>query len=435
MARRRGPALDRVSLRLRHARVEGPAIARHAHADARNCAPVPALDDDVECAAVAALHALEAECRPLVVGRAVEDDLAALQFPGAFRILVVGAVRQEILEPAVGVQPQAGADLAHAHQAIAARDRRRVRGLRACGLPCDQSEQQGCEPRSSRHPSFLHTGAAIQGAIRRPGTRKATARLTRTVPSASYDWAEENGLRVPMAAPTDARTVKSWLSGASEIALLDVREYGQYGEGHPFFAVSLPYSRFELGLPGLAPNPAVRLVLCDAGDGVAERAAARAESLGYSNVHIMAGGADAWRQAGYTLYAGVNVPSKTFGELIEHARNTPRVTAEKLQAMRDANEDMVIVDGRHLRRIPEDEHSGRDLLPERRARPAHPRHRPQPKHQDRRQLRRAHALHHRRADADRFRHPQSRLRARERHAGLDARGTGARTWRNAALCR
>ncbi|HJZ44335.1 MAG TPA: rhodanese-like domain-containing protein, partial [Hyphomicrobiaceae bacterium] len=55
---------------------------------------------------------------------------------------------------------------------------------------------------------------------------------------------------------------------------------------------------------------------------------------------------DAWRQAGYTLYAGVNVPSKTFGELIEHAKNTPHVTAEKLQAMRDANEDMVIVDGR-----------------------------------------------------------------------------------------
>jgi len=149
-----------------------------------------------------------------------------------------------------------------------------------------------------------------------------------------------------MAAVTDARTVKSWLSDAGEIAFLDVREYGQYGEGHAFFAVSLPYSGFELGLPALLPNPAVRLVLCDGGDGVAERAARRAEALGYGNVHIMAGGADAWRQAGYTLYAGVNVPSKTFGELIEHARNTPRVTAEKLQAMRHANEDMVIVDGR-----------------------------------------------------------------------------------------
>jgi len=108
----------------------------------------------------------------------------------------------------------------------------------------------------------------------------------------------------------------------------------------------MPYSRFELGLSALVPNPGVRVVLYDAGDGVAERAARRAEVLGYGNVHVMAGGADAWQRAGYTLYAGVNVPSKTFGELIEHARHTPRVTAQALQAMRAAGEDMVIVDGR-----------------------------------------------------------------------------------------
>ena len=69
-------------------------------------------------------------------------------------------------------------------------------------------------------------------------------------------------------------TLKSWLSDGAELALFDVREHGQYGAGHPFFAVPLPYSRFEAGLPPLAPNPAVRVVLCDGGDGVAARAAA-----------------------------------------------------------------------------------------------------------------------------------------------------------------
>jgi len=113
-----------------------------------------------------------------------------------------------------------------------------------------------------------------------------------------------------------------------------------------FFAVPLPYSRFELGLLDLVPNPSVRMVLCDDGDGVAERAAKRAEDLGYRNVHILAGGAPAWGKAGYTLYAGVNVPSKTFGELVEHRRHTPRITAQQLQAMRAAGENMVIVDGR-----------------------------------------------------------------------------------------
>ena len=149
-----------------------------------------------------------------------------------------------------------------------------------------------------------------------------------------------------MAAHVDARTLKAWLSDEAEIAFIDVREAGQFGEAHLFFAVPLPYSRFELGLPALVPNPAVRLVLCDHNDGVAAGAARRAEALGWRNVHILAGGVEAWRSAGYTLYAGVNVPSKTFGELIEHARHTPRVTAQAVQAMRDAGEDFVIVDGR-----------------------------------------------------------------------------------------
>ncbi len=149
-----------------------------------------------------------------------------------------------------------------------------------------------------------------------------------------------------MTGRVDARTLKAWLSDGAELALIDVRELGQYGEGHPFFAVSLPYSRFELGLPALVPNTGTRMVLCDGDDGVAERAARRAEALGYSSVSLLEGGAEGWRSAGYTLYAGVNVPSKTFGELVEHARQTPHVTAEALQAMQAAGEDLVILDGR-----------------------------------------------------------------------------------------
>jgi hypothetical protein len=72
-----------------------------------------------------------------------------------------------------------------------------------------------------------------------------------------------------MTAPIDAATLKAWSGDEREIALIDVSEPGQYGSGHPFFAVPLPYSRFELDLPALVPNPAVRLVLCDQSDGVA----------------------------------------------------------------------------------------------------------------------------------------------------------------------
>src|ERR1700688_3974559 len=100
-----------------------------------------------------------------------------------------------------------------------------------------------------------------------------------------------------MPAEIDAPTLKAWLSDGGEIALFDVREHGQYGAGHPFFSVPLPYSRFEIELPRLAPNAAVRIVLCDQGDGVAERAAGRAAALGYRNLFVLAGGAQAWSAA------------------------------------------------------------------------------------------------------------------------------------------
>src|SRR5262245_21488594 len=86
--------------------------------------------------------------------------------------------------------------------------------------------------------------------------------------------------RETMAALVDAATLKAWLSDGAEIALLDVREQGEFGWSHLFFAVPLPYSRFELALPALVPNAGVRLVLCDADGsvtGVAARAARRAE--------------------------------------------------------------------------------------------------------------------------------------------------------------
>lgn len=144
----------------------------------------------------------------------------------------------------------------------------------------------------------------------------------------------------------DADTLKKWLSDGRELALLDVREHGQYGERHLFFAIPLPYSVFELRLPVLVPNPDVRVVLYDEGDGVAERAAGRAVAAGYGHVHILRGGAVAWENSGHTLFSGVNVPSKTFGELVEIERRTPHVTADELKAMIDAGENMVIVDGR-----------------------------------------------------------------------------------------
>lgn len=153
-----------------------------------------------------------------------------------------------------------------------------------------------------------------------------------------------------MTAFVSASTLKSWLHDGQEIALFDVREAGQYGESHLFYATPLPYSRLELEVTRLAPRQQVRMVVYDGGDpastGVAERAAARLAALGYTQVAVLQGGTAAWRDAGYALFAGVNLPSKTFGELAEHVYATPRITAQQLAAQQAAGTPLVVLDGR-----------------------------------------------------------------------------------------
>jgi len=144
-----------------------------------------------------------------------------------------------------------------------------------------------------------------------------------------------------------AADLKEWLHDGREIALLDVREHGEYGEAHPFYGVSLPYSRFEAELERLVPRPTARMVVYDDGaSGVAERAAERARGLGYTDVRVLEGGTAGWAQQGYRLFAGVNVVSKAFGEIAERAYHTPSISAEELHARLARGEDIVVLDGR-----------------------------------------------------------------------------------------
>lgn len=144
-------------------------------------------------------------------------------------------------------------------------------------------------------------------------------------------------------------SLQSALHDGHEIALLDVREDGEFGEDHLLFATPLPYSRLELGIAPLVPRKNVRIVLCDDGiSGIAQRAASRLTALGYTNLAVLEGGTRGWKAAGLALFKGVNVPSKLFGEMVEHAYNTPRITAQDLVKMRESGEDFALFDGRPL---------------------------------------------------------------------------------------
>ena len=150
----------------------------------------------------------------------------------------------------------------------------------------------------------------------------------------------------PVVAPA---ALKRMLRAGAELALFDVREEGEFAEGHLFWANSLPLSRLEMRISALAPRCSAPVVVMDGGDGaVARRAARRLAHAGYRDISILAGGLAAWRAEGYEVFTGINVPSKAFGEIVEHHDGTPRMEAAEIAALAASGGRMVILDSRPM---------------------------------------------------------------------------------------
>ncbi len=138
-----------------------------------------------------------------------------------------------------------------------------------------------------------------------------------------------------------------------EIAFLDVREEEPHAQAHPLFAANFPLSRLELDAYTKLPRRDVPIVTLDAGDvdlqdSDALLAARRLVALGFTQVAVFAGGVRAWQAAGGELFRDVNVPSKSFGELVEVKKHTPSLSAAQVQTLLDQQADMVIVDVRRF---------------------------------------------------------------------------------------
>jgi rhodanese-related sulfurtransferase len=151
----------------------------------------------------------------------------------------------------------------------------------------------------------------------------------------------------------DPATLRGWIvpgaAGGGELAILDAREEGEFGASHLFWAVPCPLSRKEFRVRALLPNLATRIVCVDDGaSGAAERLASWLAEIGATDVQVLAGGVAAWAAAGFVLFSGVNVPSKAFGEWVEHHYGTESVDAPELKAWIDEGRDMVVLDSRTL---------------------------------------------------------------------------------------
>lgn len=136
-----------------------------------------------------------------------------------------------------------------------------------------------------------------------------------------------------------------------EVAVLDIRPGGTFGDAHLLWANSVPLTSLEIEILDRVPRLDTLIVLCgfDGGDDdTVSRAAGKMTAMGYMDIAYLQGGVKAWEDAGFEIFSGVNVPSKAFGEFVEHTYDTPRIPALDVQKMMDDGEDMVVLDSRPM---------------------------------------------------------------------------------------
>src|ERR1700748_2216081 len=100
-----------------------------------------------------------------------------------------------------------------------------------------------------------------------------------------------------------AETLRDWITDGQELALLDAREDGEFGNSHLFWAVPCGLARKEIRARALLPRLSVRVCCVDDGGGVAETLATWLDSVGCTDVSILEGGTKAWEAAGYVLFS------------------------------------------------------------------------------------------------------------------------------------
>ncbi len=145
--------------------------------------------------------------------------------------------------------------------------------------------------------------------------------------------------------------IRETLLQRQEIAILDVREEDPFAQCHPLFAANLPLGRIEADAWTRIPRLDTFIVVYGNafnGDDLALPAARTLKRMGYTNVHLLAGGLKGWQDAGGEVFRDVNVPSKSFGELVESKRHTPSLSAQEVKALIDSKADVVVMDARRF---------------------------------------------------------------------------------------
>jgi rhodanese-related sulfurtransferase len=143
-----------------------------------------------------------------------------------------------------------------------------------------------------------------------------------------------------------ATALAQMLESHSTLALLDVREHGEYNLAHIAGASSVPRRQLEARIGRLVPFRDVDVVVCDDTGRRAALAARTLERLGYARVAVLQGGVNRWASQDLPTEWGMNVPSKDFGEKVEVQHHVPTIDAAELARRQQRGDELLIVDTR-----------------------------------------------------------------------------------------
>jgi len=149
-----------------------------------------------------------------------------------------------------------------------------------------------------------------------------------------------------MAREIAAAALAQLLEAGSTLALIDVREHGEFNLAHIAGSSSVPRRQLESRVGRLIPHRGVPVVVCDDTGRRATLAAATLERMGYRDVSVLKGGVNRWASEDLPTEWGMNVPSKDFGEKVEVVHHVPTIGADELAERQRRGDELIILDTR-----------------------------------------------------------------------------------------
>jgi rhodanese-related sulfurtransferase len=144
-----------------------------------------------------------------------------------------------------------------------------------------------------------------------------------------------------------AKYVKKLTDSDEVYALIDVRDRKEYIDSQILMASHIPRYLLEEKIPVVVPVKTTNVILYSNEEKRARLAAQTLIKGGYTNVSVLDGGIEAWKNAGYPIVTGEHVFSKGFGEIVGELRKTViTITPQELNEMLQSDDDYVVIEVR-----------------------------------------------------------------------------------------